>query len=161
MFSLKGSGREAFGSRGDGFDALPGSEPPAFPLWHIVEAQLHVYIHVTAKCMSWMLFCRHFSLTFEKRLFLLFLRVGTCESCTSPSHSAGRLCKSGWKELQLFFTQGGKLVFEGSWAGRDRRISSLSLHSPVQILQLCAVCPCICLVTTAGTASFCFPLALV
>lgn len=56
MFSLKGMGRESFGSREDGFDPLPGSEPSAFPLWHVVEAQLHVCIHVTTKCTFWMLF---------------------------------------------------------------------------------------------------------
>lgn len=57
MFSLKGTEREPFGSREDGFD--PVSEPPAFPLWRVVEAQPHTCIHATAKCMSWMLFCRH------------------------------------------------------------------------------------------------------
>lgn len=48
MFSLKGTGRELFGSRGDGFD-------PSQPLWHVVEAKL---IHVTAR-FTLNLFCSH------------------------------------------------------------------------------------------------------
>jgi len=59
MFSLKGAEREPFGSREDSFDHLLGSKLPAFPLWHVREAQLNMCMHPTAKCTSWMLFCKH------------------------------------------------------------------------------------------------------
>lgn len=53
----------------------------------------------------------------------------------------------------------------GFWGFFDREVQGnfvSHLHSPVQLLQVCAPwCPHVGFVTTAGTANFCFPLILV